>query len=163
MSLEVLQRGNWYGEPKTLGDTFRLHKDGCGHSSRPPAGLSHTRSAGSCALKSLARSSGRKCAGRRMKFSAHRSSGRRHRKGTEIDASPRARFNRRRASRPPLADRRDVYAKSPAYLGAPPRKTGEADRVLEFLERERGYGLVSADALGGGGAIAPRPVRQGRQ
>ena len=30
MSLEVLQRSDWYGEPKTLGDTFRLHKERCG-------------------------------------------------------------------------------------------------------------------------------------
>src|SRR4051812_45346586 len=30
MSLEVLQRSDWYGEPKSLGDTFRLHKQKCG-------------------------------------------------------------------------------------------------------------------------------------
>jgi hypothetical protein len=27
MPLQVLQRPEWHGEPKALGDTFRLHKD----------------------------------------------------------------------------------------------------------------------------------------
>ena len=30
MSAQVLQRPDWYGEPKNLGDSFRLHKDRCG-------------------------------------------------------------------------------------------------------------------------------------
>jgi hypothetical protein len=30
MALEVLQRHDWRGGPKLLGDTFRLHKDRCG-------------------------------------------------------------------------------------------------------------------------------------
>lgn len=29
MTLHVLQRANWYGEPKELGDLFRLTKSGC--------------------------------------------------------------------------------------------------------------------------------------
>ena len=30
MSLEVLQRSDWDGEPKKVGDMFRLHKQKCG-------------------------------------------------------------------------------------------------------------------------------------
>jgi hypothetical protein len=30
MALDVLQRHDWRGGPKLLGDTFRLHKDRCG-------------------------------------------------------------------------------------------------------------------------------------
>jgi len=29
--VDVLQRANWYGEPTNLGDTFRVHKQKCGH------------------------------------------------------------------------------------------------------------------------------------
>jgi hypothetical protein len=30
MPLDVLQRSDWYGESKPLGDVFRLHKERCG-------------------------------------------------------------------------------------------------------------------------------------
>jgi hypothetical protein len=30
MALEVLQRSEWDGEPKNLGETFRVHKQKCG-------------------------------------------------------------------------------------------------------------------------------------
>ena len=30
MALQVLQRPEWHGEPKAVGDMFRLHKDRCG-------------------------------------------------------------------------------------------------------------------------------------
>jgi hypothetical protein len=32
MSFQVLQRHNWHGDPKPLGDCFRLHKESCGRS-----------------------------------------------------------------------------------------------------------------------------------